>query len=60
MPAREKLNSAAIQGVLALAALIALIFQSWPMFWLAAAVMVGAAIYSGDIRLSKRGRRSKR
>ena len=56
MPAREKLNAAAIQGVLAVAGLIALVFQSWPVFWLATLAMLGTAIHAGDIRLKGRKR----
>lgn len=48
--ARHKLNVAFVNGALIVAALAGLVFQSWVVFAVVAVVLVGAAIYCGDIR----------
>ena len=63
MSARHKLNQAVIQGCLIVAALVGLLFQSWLVFLLTAAVLVGLSISSGEIRWHssrKRGRHDRR
>jgi uncharacterized membrane protein YgdD (TMEM256/DUF423 family) len=55
MSARHKLNAASIHGVLFIAGLIALLTESWKIFFLLTVILIGTACYSGDIR--PRGRR---
>ena len=50
MSARKKLNIAFVNGSLVVAAAIGLLAGSWPVFWVALAVLLGANIYRGDIR----------
>ena len=50
MGAKQKLNSANVVGALVVAAFIGGAFGSWTMFTIAAAVLVVAAFYTGDIR----------
>ena len=56
MGAKRKLNSAYFHGALGVAALVGAAAGSWPVFWLASAVLVATSIYSGDIRLGRGGR----
>jgi hypothetical protein len=48
--AKKKLNSAHATGALAVAAVVGGLTGSWIVFAVTAVVLVGAAIYSGDIR----------
>ncbi|MCA9070342.1 MAG: hypothetical protein KDA84_15525 [Planctomycetaceae bacterium] len=48
--ARNKLNAAAIHGVLFVAGAVALIAQSWPVFWLLVVILIGTSFLSGDLR----------
>ena len=50
MGAKRKLNSAAINGALGVAALIGAVTGSWGVFWLASAVLVASSVYCRDIR----------
>ena len=50
MGAREKLNQAYLNGAVVLGAVIGLVGQSWTLFWLAAAYVIGSNIYAGGIR----------
>ena len=54
--ARNKLNAAAIRGVVLVAGLLALLIGSWPIFWLLVAVLLVTSIMDGDIRV--RGRKT--
>jgi hypothetical protein len=54
--ARHELNKAHVLGSLALAGLLALVTGSVAVFCVAAIILIGAAIYSGDIR-GRGGRR---
>jgi hypothetical protein len=54
--ARQKLNSAAIMGSLLLAGFLGVVTNSWIVFIIAAVIMLGLSLHSGDIRPSKRGR----
>jgi hypothetical protein len=56
MGAKEKLNSVHIIGGLGMAGLLGLMTGSWAVFAVAGAVLIGAAIHSGEIR-GKGGRR---
>ena len=53
--ARKKLNSAAIMGSLALASVAGCVADSWLVFILAALILLGLSIHSGDIRPDKGG-----
>lgn len=54
--ARQKLNIAAIHGILIVAGLAAGLFRSWELFIAVALVLVGTAIMSRDIRPTGRRR----
>jgi len=54
--ARTKLNAAAINGSLALAALVGYFFGSWTVFAVVAVALIGLALHSGDIRPGPRQR----
>ena len=56
MGARQKLNEVNVLGSLAVAGAIGVVAGSWLVFVVTGAVLIGASIYSGDIRPS-RGRR---
>ena len=49
--ARHKLNASAIHGALLVAGVVALLFQSWAVFWLLVIVLLATAFMSGDIRV---------
>ena len=51
MSARNKINASTTLGSLALAAIIGGWAGSWPVFILAAVVLLALAIESGEIRL---------
>ena len=53
MGAREKLNSAYTMGSLIVAGLLGWATGSWIIFIIAAAVLLGLGLNSGDIRPSK-------
>lgn len=55
MGARQKLNSGFITGSLAVAAGAGWVAGSWAVFLLAATVLLGLNLHSGDIRPGKRG-----
>ena len=57
MGARHKLNKVHVIGSLGLAGLLGLATGSMAVFVVAGAVMIGAAIYTGDIRGGKGRRR---
>ena len=50
MNARLKLNTAFVQGSLVIAAVIGGVTGSWAVFAIVAAILVGGAYYSGEIR----------
>ena len=52
--ARHKLNSAAMLGILIVAGLVAAVAQSWWIVFGLAAVLLGSAVYSGQIRPNRR------
>ena len=56
MGARTKLNQAFFTGSLFVAAIAGLFAQSWPVFFVALAVLVAANCYLGEIRPRKRGK----
>ena len=45
--ARHKLNASAIHGVLLVAGVVALLFQSWAVFWLLVIVLLATALHVG-------------
>jgi hypothetical protein len=50
MGARQKLNAAYFQGSVVVAAVAGLLADSWPVFFITLAVLVGANLCAGDIR----------
>jgi hypothetical protein len=54
LSAREKLNAAHFHGALIIAAIVALLFDRWAVFRVAAAVLLATSVHSGDIRLTGR------
>lgn len=50
MNARYKLNNLHLAGDFVLAVLAGLLAQSWPLFFLALAVLVGLDLHAGHIR----------
>ncbi len=52
--ARDKLNAAAIHGVLIVAGVVALFVQSWLIFWLLVVVLLATSVMAGDIRPTSR------
>jgi hypothetical protein len=54
MNAREKLNVAYVNGALVVAGVLAMLAQSWTVFWLSLAGLVFIQLGSGGIRPSKR------
>ena len=57
MGARAKLNQAFFTGSLLLAGVAGVFAQSWPVFFVALAVLIAANFYDGEIRPRKRTRR---
>ena len=47
-------GAAAVRGAFIVAGLIALVVESWPLFWLMVAVFLGTALLDGSIRLPGR------
>ena len=58
MGARQKLNEAYVNGALIIAGIAGLVTESWTVFIIAAAVLIGASTYSGGIRTKSRNYRS--
>jgi hypothetical protein len=50
MGARQKLNAAYFQASVVVAAVAGLLTDSWPVFIVSVAVLVGANLCAGDIR----------
>jgi hypothetical protein len=57
MGARTKLNRAYFNGSVVIAALAGLVAQSWPLFFLALAVLLASNLYLREIRPGRRPRR---
>ena len=57
MGARQKLNTAAIQGAFIFAGIAGWAFESWYVFLIAITIMLVGAMHSGDIRPSAGNRR---
>ena len=57
MSARHKLNSAHMSGALGLAAILGVLSQSWAIFLIAAAALIGGAVYAGDVRFDRHRRK---
>ncbi|MFO1065514.1 MAG: hypothetical protein U0892_16745 [Pirellulales bacterium] len=60
MNARKKLNTAHVNGAIIFAVLAAWFNDSWIVFVIALAVIIGLAIYSGDIRAARVGMQQRR
>jgi hypothetical protein len=56
MGARQKLNQAFVTGSLVVAAFIGIIADSWLVFLVALAVLIGSNLYGQDIRPGRRNR----
>jgi len=56
MSARQKLNTAYIQGGLIVATVIGALAQSWVVFTITAAVLMGLSLLGGEIRPTRRRR----
>jgi hypothetical protein len=54
MGARNRLNAAAINGVLFIAGLVALLTGSWIVFGVIAVALIATSLHAGDIRLRSR------
>ena len=54
MSARKKLNQGYINGCLLTAGVVGAACESWTVFWIAAAILMGLSFHSGDIRLTNR------
>lgn len=50
MGARTRLNRAYFNGSLVVAGLVGLVAQSWPLFFVALAVLLASNLYLGEIR----------
>jgi len=57
MGARQKLNAAYFHGSLLLAAVVGGLAQSWLVFFITVAVLLGLNLYAREIRPSKSRRR---
>jgi len=60
MGARTTLNGIYLSGALAISAILGLITESWVVFVIALAVLIGANVHAGRIRPEGRQRRSRR
>ena len=60
MSARHKLNQGYVQGSLIIAGVIGAACESWTVFWIAALILVGLSVHSGEVRLMERPRRDNR
>ncbi len=56
MGARDKLNKHHVFGAIGLAAIVGALAGSWTVFVMAAAMLIGVSLYSGEIR-PRKGRR---
>jgi hypothetical protein len=56
MRARTRLNQAYFNGSLLIAALLGLLAQSWPLFFLALVMLLASNLYLREIRPSRRRR----
>ena len=56
MPARQKLNVAAINGALAISGVLGVVCQSWTVFAVAAVILIGLSLHDGNIRPDARAR----
>jgi hypothetical protein len=54
MGARTKLNMAAINGSIIIAAVVGAALGSWLVFWIVAIVLIVGDLYVGSIRLNNR------
>ena len=59
MGARTKLNAAAVNGCLLVAAIAGLAFESWAVFTSVAVLLLAGDLYMGAIRPGSSGRRSQ-
>lgn len=59
MPARKRLNVAALNGACFLAGGLGLLAQSSLVFWVALGILIAGAVYGGDIRLASTQRSGK-
>jgi len=57
MGVRHKLNQIHLLGAVGIAGIVGVLIQSWAAFFIAAAVLIGGSIYSGDVRLDRRRRK---
>ena len=57
MGARQKLNQGYVQGSLVIAGVIGAACGSWTIFCIAAVILVGLSLQSGEVRLTGRGSR---
>ena len=56
MGARQKLNVAAMNGSLIIAALAGIVFKSWEVFIVVAVILVAGGVHTSDIRTRPRYR----
>lgn len=59
MGARTRLNQAYFNGSLMIAAVLGLLAESWPLFFLALAVLLASNVYLDEIRPSRHTREPK-
>ena len=57
MGARHKLNEIHLLGAVGIAAIVGALAQSWTVFFIAVAILVGGSIYAGDVRFDRRHRK---
>jgi hypothetical protein len=57
MGAREKLNAVYLNGSLLLAAVVGVLTQSWPVFFITLVGLLGLNLYLHQIRPQRPGRR---
>ena len=60
MGARQKLNQTHVIGALGIASFLGLATGSWTVFTVTGAVLIGAAIYDGDIRYADHSYQGRR
>jgi hypothetical protein len=56
LSARKKLNCLNTLGAIAVAAIVGGLTGSWLVFFIAAALLIGGAIYVGNVRINSRRR----
>ncbi len=54
MGARHKLNQAYVNGAVIFAAVIGVLTESWPIFFVTLGLSIAIAVHAGDIRPTKR------